>query len=566
MKKAAGPTVNGYLAAYKSGKLIANKLTAAEKTAEAYVKMKAVIEIGNLAKSIYNAKKAKYKQSKDPKDAALYLAAADIIFRALDADCKNAASFCKEVDAAWFSRILDLFGKNSADDLIKSIESIQNSANMKADEVATDWIYQLKTDYPKQYENYKSILDKKEAGVVYEIQCPVSVEVYNASGQKAASVTDHKAYWDGESDLVIAAIGDGATIWFYGEEDLYSIRYIGTDTGSMDVAVQKYDEQGNRIQNVQYHNVPLTADTVYSSEENLAYTGADYSLSNEADRWNPIDPDVNTANPVKEKRTVTVKNGFMVYDETEGCVTAAECYPGETITVYTASASDKKFSGWNASSGKVSFLDKNSPETSFVMPDEDVKIQAVYGTADQDGKKDDVQNGSPSALPAAGTVLTDSKTGIVYTVAKQGKSVLVKNPASKNAAKVVIPDTVKLLETAYQVEGIAANAFAKCAKLKSVSVGKNISSIGDKAFYNCKALSKITIPAKVAKIGKQAFAGCKKLKTIAVKTDKLTKKSVGAKAFQGIYAKAKITVPKKKKKAYVKLLKAKGIGKKVKIK
>ena len=46
----------------------------------------------------------------------------------------------------------------------------------------------------------------------------------------------------------------------------------------------------------------------------------------------------------------------------------------------------------------------------------------------------------------------------------------------------------------------------------------------------------------------------------------LTKKSVGAKAFKGIHAKAAIKVPKKQKKAYTSLFKAKGVGKKVKIK
>ena len=64
-------------------------------------------------------------------------------------------------------------------------------------------------------------------------------------------------------------------------------------------------------------------------------------------------------------------------------------------------------------------------------------------------------------------------------------------------------------------------------------------------------------------IGKKAFYNCKKLKKIVVKTSTL--KKVGANAFKGINAKATIRVPKKKLAAYKKLLKEKGIGKKVKI-
>ena len=63
------------------------------------------------------------------------------------------------------------------------------------------------------------------------------------------------------------------------------------------------------------------------------------------------------------------------------------------------------------------------------------------------------------------------------------------------------------------------------------------------------------------KIGKEAFSGCSKLKSITIKTSKLTTKSVGTKAFKGIYAKAVIKVPKKKA-AYKKMLRTKGIGKK----
>ncbi len=211
--------------------------------------------------------------------------------------------------------------------------------------------------------------------------------------------------------------------------------------------------------------------------------------------------------------------------------------------------------------------------------------------------------------PAPGTSITDNKTKFMYVVTKQGKTVSLKKPANKKITKAVIPATVKLSGITYKVTGISANAFSGCSKLKTVTIGKNVTSIGakafykckkltklsipskvtkieklaftecsglktvtigknvtfigDKAFYKCKKLSKIVIPAKVKKIGKEAFSGCSKLKSITIKTSKLTTKSVGAKAFKGIYAKAVIKVPKKKKAAYKKMLRKKGIGKKV---
>ena len=78
-----------------------------------------------------------------------------------------------------------------------------------------------------------------------------------------------------------------------------------------------------------------------------------------------------------------------------------------------------------------------------------------------------------------------------------------------------------------------------------------------------KALTTVTIPKGVKKIGKKAFYGCKKLKKVIVKTTTL--KSVGKKAFKGTAAKLRIKVPKKKFKAYKKLFKGKGQGKKAKV-
>lgn len=113
---------------------------------------------------------------------------------------------------------------------------------------------------------------------------------------------------------------------------------------------------------------------------------------------------------------------------------------------------------------------------------------------------------------------------------------------------ITIPDYITIKGKKYPVISIQSNAFAKCKKLTKVVIGKNVRSIKPKAFYNCK-----------------------KLKTIVIKTKKLTMKRVGKKAFAGIYKKAKIILPKggfskKQKAVYKKILRARGVGKKAKIK
>ncbi len=146
--------------------------------------------------------------------------------------------------------------------------------------------------------------------------------------------------------------------------------------------------------------------------------------------------------------------------------------------------------------------------------------------------------------PAKGTRISDKKA--VYTVTKAGKiggTVTYTKPVKRNVTAVTIPNTVKISSITYKVTAIAPNAFKNCKKLKRITIGKNITKIGAKAFYKCTRLAKIT-----------------------VKTKNLTGKKVGSKAFQGIYKQAVMKLPKNKRKAYIKLLRARGCGGKVKFK
>ena len=141
-----------------------------------------------------------------------------------------------------------------------------------------------------------------------------------------------------------------------------------------------------------------------------------------------------------------------------------------------------------------------------------------------------------------GAKAVDKKTKATYKVTTSNTVQYVK-ASSKKAKTVKVPSTIT-------VNGV------KC----------QVTSIAPKAMKGNKKLTKVVIPASVRTIGTQAFAGCKNLKNITIQTPYLTKKSVGAKAFKGISNKAVIKVPKKQLKAYQKLLKTKGVSKKVKIK
>jgi hypothetical protein len=235
------------------------------------------------------------------------------------------------------------------------------------------------------------------------------------------------------------------------------------------------------------------------------------------------------------KQAITVKAAPKVPDNPK---TENPAKTGDTATV-------------NGSSYKITSVADNKKTVTYTGSDKKAAKVTVPSTVTIDGTAYKVTAIADNAFSGSSKLTTVSISSNVTSIGKKAFS------GCKKLSKVTIGKDVKT---------IGVNAFSGCTKLKTVSMGANITTIGDKAFYKCTALTKITIPAKVSKIGKQAFYGCKKLKTITIKTTKLTSKKVGSKAFKGIHAKATIKVPKKKLTSYKKILKAKGVGSKVKIK
>ena len=131
-------------------------------------------------------------------------------------------------------------------------------------------------------------------------------------------------------------------------------------------------------------------------------------------------------------------------------------------------------------------------------------------------------------------VTSDMITGKAAT--QETGTVVVKGVSTKYKKKltsVSVPATVKGTDGNYKVVGIKKTAFKNSKKLKTVTIGSNVTSIEKNAFYGCKKLSKVTIKSSKVKFGKNVF--------------------------KNISKKAKFYVPKKQLKSYKKKLKKLGI-------
>lgn len=147
---------------------------------------------------------------------------------------------------------------------------------------------------------------------------------------------------------------------------------------------------------------------------------------------------------------------------------------------------------------------------------------------------------SDMPLPEKNDIAPSGK--LMYLVTKSSakkKTVSCVGFADKAVSNVKIPDTVKINGYKFQVTAIAKDAFAKNKKIKSVTIGKNVTSIGGNAFLNCSSL-----------------------KSVQIKGTRI--KTIGKNAFQGLNKKATVSVPRKQKKAYAKKLKKAGFSGKVK--
>ena len=95
-----------------------------------------------------------------------------------------------------------------------------------------------------------------------------------------------------------------------------------------------------------------------------------------------------------------------------------------------------------------------------------------------------------------------TKVNDTYT---SGALIITKNE-NTSAKNIVLGDSLTISGGKYSITGIGVNAFADCKKLKSITIGKNVTMIDNKAFYGCKKLTKMVINSeKIKKVGDNAL-------------------------------------------------------------
>lgn len=227
----------------------------------------------------------------------------------------------------------------------------------------------------------------------------------------------------------------------------------------------------------------------------------------------------------KERRVFNVKvNGTPIVPEQFYTVAGSEfflCSGGDGYAMFTGAEVIKT---------DETFVDAQVLGKYLVENLKGTITAAQYGNPDGDGRivihaeeSSKEESSESKSFPKKNTILKHKKSQGKYKVTKAGLTggtVSYVGPSKKTLKKITIPATIKVDGITYKVTGIA----------------------------------------------KKAFSGCKKVKTITVKATYLKKSKIEKKAWQGIGKKTTVKVPKKKYKSYKKMFRAKGLGKKVKVK
>lgn len=98
------------------------------------------------------------------------------------------------------------------------------------------------------------------------------------------------------------------------------------------------------------------------------------------------------------------------------------------------------------------------------------------------------------------------KTTLYYEVNNESNTVSVVG-AKASLRNIVIPDTVEIDGTTYEVVEITEHAFDH-HKLKSVVVGNNVERVGPHAFHYCANLTNVTLGNHLLELAFGAFYGC----------------------------------------------------------
>ena len=339
---------------------------------------------------------------------------------------------------------------------------------------------------------------------VVSVHCPVDVEVYGPDGELCGRTEGGVAYNTENSAVCVAVAGDEKFVYIPDDGE-YTIKYIGTDSGTMKLEDQVYNiETGDVVSESTFENVALEKGKAFESvaDGSAEEVKSDlFVLGDDSEPLAVVQSDGSEA-VLMSKATVTLSQTSYPYDgsakepevtvEVEGETIDASCYTvtyDNNVNVGTATATVTGTGGLQGTR-TLSF--------DVVKGESSVKLAAQTRT----------YTGKPLAY--TGKMTRSGSSGVVsysyYSDAKCKKAIKAANV--KAAGTYYVKATLAADENYEAAESNvvklviapAANPMDVAAKTAKVNYSKKAQTVKAAAAYNFKekAVGKVTY-ARVAK-------------------------------------------------------------------
>lgn len=301
--------------------------------------------------------------------------------------------------------------------------------------------------------------EKKKKMTISKIGCPVDVYVYDEDGNLCGAIVNNVRLTEYDR-VYMSVIGDEKQVYLF--DDTYTLKLVGTDTGTMDYTVLECNEEGKPLRTIEYLNVPLSNGKTYFGKlpksESLPsmffdlYCADSSKVSATKETW------AEQNNPSKEN-------------------------PSVTPTVSIKKGDTFKLSG---SYYKVTAVSKTGITVQYLKP-ASKKVKRV-------------------TIPA---------------VIKRNDYICKVTAIAPNA--LIKCKKLKSVTIGKNVTSIGKAAFKGCKSLAKIAIPANVKTIGKQAFSGCKKLKKIII--KTTKltnktVGSKAFSGIHSRATVKVPSKK----------------------------------------------
>ena len=374
------PALSYLMVGYETGKIVSNTLFSTDNTITAYYNMRIMTEIESVAYNTYRSLASNYCNSNAIEDAQALLSCSDFIFQVFDSDCVEANDFVNVLDQSAVNKICEFFGcTNNYDSLKSAIETERDYNDARHFATNTDWVYSLEEDYPNSglYEAYSFLISEESDKMVnkeYRVACPVDVLVYDQStGELAAAVIDGTISNNHPENLTVIVNGEEKIFWMAEGTD-YKMTLIGSDTGTMDITVNEFDEEENVIRTVSYDDVALTSGKTYEATVNSqSMEESNYTLTDLSDSGT-VTKTQDTLDAGDTAYTLQVNLGIATVNGQQG--STLQVTPGQMVDLAAFVPDGYAFLGWTVEQGSVSLENSTESTTTFRMPAGNVTITA----------------------------------------------------------------------------------------------------------------------------------------------------------------------------------------------